>query len=253
VGQPLFEREGKRLLLTPVGATALDYANAIFAMGDELTAVLRGGSRPKSTALRVGVTDSVPKLLTVAIMEPLLEKHRTELELTCDEGAYAALLGRLAGAELDMVLADAAVPANLSRTLQATLLAESGISFVAAPTLATRLKGKFPQCLDGAPLLAGSVAHSLLGQSLESWYARHNVRPHIVGRIDDSALLKGFAHSGLGIATVPTSIEDEVVKQYRVKVVGRTNEVVQSVFLIRSRGRKPHPLVAELESRKSAR
>lgn len=250
VGQSLFERQGKRMLLTTAGATALDYATAIFSLGDELNAVLRGGSRPKSIALRVGVTDSVPKLLTVAAMAPVIERHRSELELTCDEGAYTALLGRLAAGELDMVLADAAVPVNLSRSLQATLLTESGITFVAAPTLASRLKGKFPQSLDGAPLLAGSLAHSLLGQSLESWYARHNVRPHIVGRIDDSALLKGFAHSGLGIATVPTSIEDEVIKQYRVKIIGRTTDVLQSLFLIRARGRKPHPLVSELEASK---
>ena len=36
LGQKLFEREGKRLLLTEAGRIALDYANAIFRTGDAL-------------------------------------------------------------------------------------------------------------------------------------------------------------------------------------------------------------------------
>ena len=251
VGQPLFERSGKRMLLTAAGQTALDYANAIFALGDELGSVLRGGARPKSVLLRVGVTDSVPKLLTVALLQPLIESRGSQLELLCHEGGFADLLGRVGAGELDMALADAPVPGNLVRSLQAKVLAESGISFLAAPVLAARLKRKFPACLDDAPFLAGATATSLLSQAVEAWFARHDIRPHIVGRIDDSALLKGFAHSGLGIAAVPTSIESEVAGQYTLRVVGRTNEVRQTIYLVRARSRRPHPLVAELEERRA--
>ena len=248
IGQALFERVGRRLVLTASGATALDYANAIFALGDELGAVLRGGARPKSIVLRVGVTDSVPKLLIVATLEPLIARHRATLELSCHEGPYTELLGRVGAGQLDVVLTDTAVPSNLSRSLQASLLADAGMSFVAAPALAARLSGRFPKNLDGAPFLSGSATTSLLTQSLEAWFARHNVRPHVVGRIDDSAMLSGFASSGLGIAATPRSIEEDVAKQYQLKVIGRTEEVRQSLFLIRPRGRRPHPLVAELEA-----
>ena len=247
IGQPLFERVGRRLVLTPAGQTALDYANAIFALGDELGAVLRGGARPKAFVLRVGVTDSVPKLLTVALLQPLIERHRRELELFCREGVYTDLLGRLAAGELDAVLADAAVPANLSRSLHAVALTDSGMSFVATRELATKYRKRFPQSLDGAPFLAGSSPSSLPGQALEAWFARQDVRPHLVGRIDDSGLLKGFAQRGLGVIAVPTSIEADVARRYALRLVGRTDELRQSVFLIRSRGRRAHPLVAELE------
>jgi LysR family transcriptional regulator, transcriptional activator of nhaA len=250
LGQPLFERVGRRLVLTSAGQTALDYANAIFALGDELGAVLRGGARPKAIALRVGVTDSVPKLLTVAVLQPLVERHRRELELYCREGAYGELLGRLAAGELDLVLAETAVPANLARSLHATALTDSGMSFVAARPLATKLRKRFPQSLDGAPFLAGSSPSSLVGQALEAWFARQDVRPHVVGRIDDSALLNGFAQRGLGVVAVPTSIEADVARQYGLRLVGRTEDLRQSVFLIRSRGRRPHPLVAELEAQR---
>lgn len=247
VGQPLLERAGRKLVLTTAGQTALDYANAIFALGDELGSILRGGTRPKAILLRVGVTDSIPKLLTVALLEPIVERHRNELELDCREGAYGELLGSLASGTLDAVLAESAIPGNLTRALQATALAQSGISFLAVPALAKRLHREFPSSLDGAPYLAGSTAGSLLGQALDAWFARHRIRPHAIGRIEDSALLKGFASRGLGLIAVPTSIEVQVCDQYGLRAAGRTTEVTQTVFLLRARRRRPHPLVAELE------
>jgi LysR family transcriptional activator of nhaA len=246
-GQPLFERAGRRMLLTPAGRTALEYATAIFGLGDELRRVLGGAARGRPLGLRIGVTDSVPKLLTVAILEPLIARHRRELELLCHEGAAGELLGRLAAGEFDAVLADAPVPTGMTRSLQARVLRESGISLLAAPALAARLSPGFPGSLDDAPYLSGATPSSLLGQAIEAWFARHDVRPHVVGRIDDSGLLKGFAQAGLGVAAVPTSIEDAVAQHYRLALVGRIDDVRQSVFLIRARGRRPHPLVAEVE------
>jgi LysR family transcriptional activator of nhaA len=247
IGQPLFERLGRRLLLTSAGETALDYANNIFALSDELAQVLRGGQKAKSITFRIAVTDSVPKLLTVMALQPVVERHREELELECSEGDYADLLGQLAVGQLDAVLADAPVPANLARVLEARVLSESGMTFLAARPLARRLARQFPASLQGAPFLSGSAPSSLLGQAIQAWFARQGVRPHVVGRIDDSALLQGFAQRGLGIATVPTSVAGEIIRQSGVGLVGRTEEVRQTVFLIRARGRRPHPLVKELE------
>lgn len=248
VGQLLFERVGRRLVLTPAGSMALEYAKTIFSLGDEMSAVLRGAARARQMVLRIGVTESVPKTMTVTLMEPLIERHRRELELVCCEGPFAELLGRAATGELDMILADAAVPTNLARSLQARVLTESGISVLGVKSLAQRASRNFPAQLDGMPFLAGTAPSSLLGQAIEAWFARHAVRPLIVGRIEDSALLKGFAQSGLGLIAIPTSIETEVMQRFGLALAGRTDEVRQSIFLVRTRGRHVHPLVAEMES-----
>jgi LysR family transcriptional activator of nhaA len=253
IGQPLFDRVGKRMLLTHAGETALEYAKAIFALGEELRTVLQGSARARSIVLRVGIADSVAKLQTTATLQPVIERHRQELELVCQEGSYADLLGRVGAGELDMVLSDSPVPPSLARSLHVVAIAETGVSFMAAPTLAARLKGAFPRNLDQAPFLASSSAASAHMQSLESWFTRLQVRPHIVGRIDDSALLKGLAQGGLGVAAVPTSIEEEVARQYRMKVLGRAPDLRLPIYLVRARGRRPHPLVAEIEQAAVAR
>ncbi len=249
VGQQLFERVGRGLRLTPAGETALDYANAIFALGDELSAVLQGAARPRSVQLRVGVTDSVPKLQSVRLLQPVIDAHRNNLELTCREGGFVELLAQVAAGELDVVLADTAVPANLARSLQARALTESGVSFVAGRALAASLSKRFPAGLDEAPYVAGSAPGSLRSQAADAWFAAQKIRPRVVGHVDDSALLTGFAEAGLGVIAVPTSLETEVLQRYGLALVGRTDEIRQSVFLIRARVRRPHPLVAELEQR----
>ena len=90
---------------------------------------------------------------------------------------------------------------------------------------------------------------SLRSQAADAWFARQKIRPRVVGHVDDSALLTGFAEAGLGVIAVPTSLETEVLQRYGLALVGRTDEIRQSVFLIRARVRRPHPLVAELEQR----
>lgn len=248
LGQPLFERGGGRLALTTAGETALDYATSIFALGDELTAVLRGELRPRNLALRVGVTDSVPKLVTMRILEPLVRRHGGRLELDCSEGPYPDLLGRVAAGALDAVIADAPMPPGMAKSLHVALLGESDTSLLATRTLARRLARGFPASLDGAPWVAGAAHGAILGAAMEAWFARVGVRPVVAARVEDSALLKLFARRGMGVIAVPAMVEAEAMRQHGLALVGRTGDVRQAVYLVRARRRRPHPLVAEIES-----
>jgi len=54
LGQPLFERIGRRLVLTEAGHIALDFADAIFAKGEELQGTLGALRAPQRKVLRVG-------------------------------------------------------------------------------------------------------------------------------------------------------------------------------------------------------
>ncbi len=157
LGRTLLERAGRRLVLTPDGEVARDYAESIFALGTELARVMAGRAEPRRLGLRLGVTDSVPKLLTARVLAPLLERHRDRIELDCVEGTVTGLLGRLAAHQLDAVLADQPVPPYLMRSMRGRLLLKSGLSLVAAPHVRMALSGDFPACLDGAPLIASSA------------------------------------------------------------------------------------------------
>lgn len=248
IQRPLFERVGRRMVLTQAGQTALEYANGIFALGDELGAVLRGKARERHLSLRVGVTDSVPKLLTALALQPVVTAHAKELEIVCHEGRFTELLGQVASGEVDMVLTDAAAPSNMTRLLHTQVISESGISFLAHRNRAARLSRGFPKSLDDAPYIAGSSSSSLMSQAIEAWFARNDIRPKIVGRIDDSALVKAFAQQDLGFIAAPSSIQEHITDQYGLKPIGQSADVRYTLFLIRPQGRRPHALVAELEA-----
>jgi LysR family transcriptional activator of nhaA len=247
LGRTLLERAGRRLVLTPDGEVARDYAESIFALGTELRSVMAGRAEPRRLGLRLGVTDSVPKLLTARVLAPLLERHRDRIELDCVEGTVTGLLGRLAAHQLDAVLADQPVPPHLARSMRGRRLLKSGLSLVAAPRVRKALSGDFPACLDGAPLIAGS-AESPLSIALNAWLAERNLTPRVVARCDDSALIKVFAQRGFGIACVPTVIESDVATQFGLQCVGRVPELSESLYLIRPAGRHAHPLLEEIEA-----
>ena len=247
LGRTLLERAGRRLVLTPDGEVARDYAESIFALGTELRRVMAGRAEPRRLALRLGVADSVPKLLTARVLAPLLERHRDRIELDCVEGASAGLLGRLAAHQLDAVLADQPVPPYLARSMRGRLLLKSGLSLVAAPQVRLALSGDFPACLDGAPMIAGS-AESPLSIAIDAWLAERGVKPRVVARCDDSALIKVFAQRGLGIACVATVIESDVATQFGLQRVGRVPKLSELLYLIRPAGRQVHPLLEEIEA-----
>jgi LysR family transcriptional activator of nhaA len=247
LGRTLLERTGRHLVLTPDGEVARDYAESIFALGTELRRVMAGRAEPRRLGLRLGVTDSVPKLLTARLLAPLLERHRDRLELDCVEGTGAGLLGRLAAHQLDAVLADQPAPPYLARSMRGRLLLKSGLSFVAAPQVRLALSGDFPACLDGAPLIAGS-AESPLSIAIDAWLAERGITPRVVARCDDSALIKVFAQRGLGIACVASVIESDVATQFGLQRVGRVPKLSALLYLIRPAGRHVHPLLEEIEA-----
>ncbi|MCD2448829.1 LysR family transcriptional regulator [Methylicorpusculum oleiharenae] len=68
LGQKLFEREGKRLLLTEAARIALDYANFIFHTGDELFSEMHGRSAGERQLLRIGAQSTLSRNLQLELM-----------------------------------------------------------------------------------------------------------------------------------------------------------------------------------------
>jgi LysR family transcriptional regulator, transcriptional activator of nhaA len=122
------------------------------------------------------------------------------------------------------------------------LLGESGTTVFATPELALQLRKGFPGSLDGAPFLL-PLPNSLLRRELDSWFQQQDLRPTVSGEFADSALLKVFAQSGIGVFAAPTVLEKEVQKQYGVRVVGRMPEVRERFYAISAARRTPHPAV----------
>ena len=243
LGHKLFERQGRRLVLTDVGRTALRYADDIFRTGRELQQSLKGIPTGERLKVVVGVADVIPKMVAERLLQPAVTTAG-RVALTCREAPLAQLLGQLALHELDVVLADAPAPENVKVRVYSHLLVECGVVFLAAPRLASARKG-FPGSLDGAPFLLPSPG-TALRHGLERWFEAQGVRPEVVGEFDDSALLKAFGRRGLGLFAAPSVIEREVCAELQVQAVGRTDEVRERYYAISVERRLRHPAVVAI-------
>ena len=124
-------------------------------------------------------------------------------------------------------------------------LGECGVSILAAKSLASAYRQRFPQSLDGAPFLLPTENFSLR-RTLNHWFATESIRPRIVGEFEDSALLKVFGQGGVGLFAAPTAIEKQVRLQYSVNVVGRLESVQERFYAISLERKLKHPAVVSI-------
>ena len=244
LGERLFTREGRRLVPTDVGRTVAQFADEIFGLGQELLDTVHDRPTGRPLRLNVGVTDVVPKLLAYRLIAPALTMDRP-VRVVCREGKPEPLFADLAVHALDLVVADAPVPSAVRVRVYNHLIGESGVSVFAAPSLAARLKGRFPRNLDGAPLLLPSEA-SALRRPLEQWLEQQRTKPVIVGEFDDSALMKSFGEAGAGAFVAPTLVAAEVRRQYAVRVIGRTEQVRERLYAVTAERKVKHEAVLKI-------
>ena len=244
LGEKLFRRSGRRMLLTDVGHVALRYADEIFSLGQEFREALRGQPTGRPLRLVVGVADVLPKLVAHRLIEPALLLEEP-VRIVCREGTPEKLLADLALHGLDVVLSDAPIPPGMNVRAYNHQLGRCGVTFMAQPHLAIRLRKGFPESLEGAPVLLPSE-DTVLRRELDEWFDERGVRPVIAGEFGDSALLKVFGQAGAGFFAVPTVIEDEVVRQYEVQPIGATDDVSERFYAISVERRVRHPAVAAI-------
>ena len=70
---------------------------------------------------------------------------------------------------------------------------------------------------------------------------RQNLTPHVTAEFEDSALLKAFGQAGRNVFPGPTVLETDIKWQYRVSVVGQTEEIKEVFYAISPERRLKHP------------
>jgi len=242
LGRKLFRKSGRQLELTEHGRLALGYADQIFNLGQDLeTALRQAHGAQRRLDFRVGVADSVSKSVAYRLLEPAFSIHQP-VKLLASEGKFDDLLAQLALHRLDLVIADEPMPKRVSVKAFSHPLGRSAMSFFAAASLVPHIRGTFPACLDGVPMLVPGATASVR-QQLEGWFAKHQITPVVLGEFDDAALMKAFGREGQGIFLAPSVLEEETCAQFGVAAIGRTAELIEEFYAVSIERRITHPCV----------
>lgn len=244
LGQELFTRAGRGLLLTDVGRVVFGYAEEIFGLGRELQDVLKGRPRGRAIRLAVGVSDLMPKFIAYRILQPLMEGPES-VHLVCEEDQPERLFAELAEHRLDVVLANSPITSAVRGRAYNHLLGMCPVALFGSAELCARYQPDFPASLDGAPFLL-PLRGSGLRASLDQWFDSLGVRPRVVAEFKDSALMKTFGEAGQGIFAAPSAIEAEVREHYRVALVGLVDSITERFYAVSMERKLKHPAVVAL-------
>jgi LysR family transcriptional activator of nhaA len=241
IGEKLFYKEGKKLALTDTGRTVFHYAEDIFALGRELSNLLKGRMGDRGLRFSVGIADALPKLMAYRLLEPALNMAEA-VKLICVEDKAERLLTEIRQHGIDLVLSDAPATPSAGVQIFNHLLGECSVAVFGSPSLAACYSEGFPQSLNAAPLLL-PTANTALRRSLDQWFDMEEICPFIKAEIEDSALLKTFAAAGAGLFVAPIAVASEIQRQYGVQMVGQIDKVRERFYAITAQRKIKHPAV----------
>jgi len=244
LGEKLFAKQGRRLVLTESGRVVQRYAEEIFGVGADLQAALLGRPAGKPQAFRVGVADAMPKLVAEQLLRPA-RSLTPAVRIVCHEGQPENLFAQLALHALDVVLADAPVGGEVGVRAYNHLLGQSPVGLFAGARLAHTLRSRWPRSLTGAPMVL-PTPNTALRRSLDAWFDRQNIIPAIVAEIDDSALLQAFASDGRVVFPASEAVAAALRAQFGLVRAGRAGDVHESFYVISVQRRLTHPAVVAI-------
>lgn len=228
IGARLFERDRRRVILTPAGEALLPHARAALLAVDGLVEAARTLRDPLSGTLRLGVIPTVAPYVLPGLMAPL-RKRCPNLRLLLREEPTASLVAHVQEGKLDLALL--AFEAELGALETHTLYADPFVLIApAGHALATRKLVRL-QDLAGEEVLLLEDGHCLRHQALALC---QQAGAHELGDFRATSLntLVRMVASGTGLTLLPSmAVRFEVRAQDKLAVVPLERRPSRSIGL----------------------
>jgi len=242
IGHRLFERRGRRLHLTEVGRIALDHADAIFATGDDLVATLAARRGAEAMPVRAGALATLSRNFQIAFLEPLLDRRDVRLRIV--SGSLDDLLEALTEHRIDVALTNRPAPASDDHSWVSHRIDEQPVSLV-GPLEYRGDRRSLRKLLETEPIVV--PAHgTTVRLGFDALTDRLGIAPRIVAEVDDMAMFRLVARSGVGLSVVPPIVVRDELEQGRLVELRKVPELAETFYAITLPRRFPNPLVREL-------
>lgn len=242
LGQALFTRENKSLVLTEAGRIALEYAESIFRAGEELVAVLNHETGGQRRVVRIGAVATLSRNFQTNLLRPLV--GREDIELVLRSGNLRDLLAQLRAHTLDAVLSNLPVRRDAETPWHSHLIDEQPVSLIGLPTR-KRTKFRFPEDLRQTPVVLPSL-DSNIRPAFDLMMEQYGIRPIIAAEVDDMAMLRLLAREGAGLALVPPVVVNEELRTGLLVERCQVPQIRESFYAITPSRRFPNPVLAEI-------
>lgn len=225
LGSTLFDRDNRRVKLTPEGEVFLNYAQQNL----EQLAILQEKLQKPEVQAKGSISLFCSVTAVYGVLSPVLETLRRqypEIELQLHTGDQAEAIDRVAEGQVDLAIA--VRPPNLGKRLGFNLLTYSPLQFI-APGIPCAVRDQF-----------NNVDLSNLQQQPKSWWQQlpfiiqergvvrdntiawlkgYGVKPNISAHVSGNEAIVTMVSLGLGVAVVPKLVLEDSIHAKQVSVV----------------------------------
>lgn len=226
LGAKLFERRGKRLIITPAGDYVYKYAKAIKNLEIELLANFGHANDMKTRELVMGVQESVPKSKVASVISAIRKVGHVHLKII--EGTGDELFNLLLEGKVDVIITNFR-PLSTSKEIFYSSLGKEAISVWGSPQF-IKLKRQFPKSLDGQTFILPGFQNQIR-HDFEKFMLQSGMKFEVVIEAQDTALQKELAQRGEGLMILGENSLQALAKSGALIKLGTIEEIKDEVWL----------------------
>ena len=227
VGEKLFDRKGRKLILNARGQVVFRLANKMFRIGDELAEVLLDKETKNDRIINIGFVPTIAKGKIYQILLPFLD--HSELKIKVIEGEYDFIHRAFEIGDLDIIICENPI-FQPDKDLLFKKLVVSTFYIVCSP-IYKEAKNKFPQSLSDIPFINYTHRNEIQHQILD-YFQKHSIYPRIIGEVDDVNIIRRFTQNGHCFSILPKSVIAEPVDDGKLIVLSMLEDIKIAVHVV---------------------
>lgn len=226
IEKKLFEKQGRRLQLTPQGESAFAYCKKMFEIAEEFSQSLEISSEKQTQKIRIGISDQVERPFIADLLSPMLRERRGKIEkvISVTTAPTEVLLRQLQSREIDLILTNKPV---YSEDVREVMSVEMPVNLLVASKnirdLKLRVSRNTPltEFLTAVPWGLVLPSYKLkLRHEIDLYFQEIKVRKKVVFESDILSVVGRAILDGAGLGFLPVPYAFEEMKLGLITVLG---------------------------------
>lgn len=235
---PLFDRVGKKLVLTESGAIVFEYAKDIFKLGFELRDTIGDRKQVKERIkIEIGCQDTIPKNVADQLLTFLIENKKCKVSLK--EGNLQDLLRLQNEYKLDLVLTNSVPAVDNAYIYESRLLLKEPLVILGHPKF--KKPKQRSEDIFRHPFVLPTFDSSLR-RKIEDYFHQKKLVLDVVAEVEDKATEIDLALKGIGLILAMKSTVPHLLRNKNLVELAAVKELQEEVWLIIGKRKILNPL-----------
>lgn len=216
VGQPLFERDNRKVELTPAGARFRKFAADTLSAWEHLRSELDAPSGRLRGTISIFATVTACQSFLPELLSRFRRAH-PDIHIRLETGYAADALAMLESQAVDLTVA--ALPKKIPRRLATRVITHTPLIFV-GPTRPCEVSRRIDdQAIDWTRLPLVLPAFGLVRALADRWLEARGVRPQIYSEVTGNEAILSLVSTGCGVGVVPSLVMERSPLRVNVRPI----------------------------------